>query len=154
MLNHVVGEALWLPVLLSGHTIAEVGDRFAGDLLGDDPVGSWRAADLAAREAATTVDESRPIALSYGTVPAEEYLRQVAADHLVHAWDLAQGIGAPSAASRRTSSSRCRAGSPTPRTPTVPRVPSARGSRWSDDADPQTRLLALFGRQAAADEHG
>ena len=146
VLNHVVGEALWLPVLLSGHTIAEVGDRFAGDLLGRDPVGSWRAADLAAREAATAVDEARPIALSYGTVPAEEYLRQVAADHLVHAWDLAQGIGAPSQLPERRRHRGVALVRPTPRTPTVPRVRSARGSAVERDADPQTLLLARFGR--------
>jgi uncharacterized protein (TIGR03086 family) len=93
VVNHVVAEALWVPQLLTGHTIDEVGDRFAGDLLGHDPAGSWRAADLAARAAARAVDESRPIGLSYGTVPAGEYLRQVAADHLVHAWDIASGIG-------------------------------------------------------------
>ena len=93
VVNHVVGEALWVPQLLTGHTIDEVGDRFAGDLLGHDPAGSWRAADLAVRAAATTADESRPIGLSYGTVPAGEYVRQVAVDHLVHAWDVAQGIG-------------------------------------------------------------
>ena len=148
VLNHVVGEALWLPVLLSGHTIAEVGDRFAGDLLGRDPVGSWRAADLAAREAATSVDESRPIALSYGTVPAEEYLRQVAADHLVHAWDLAQGIGAPSLLPEDVvvEVSRWFADAED-----AYRAAGAIGPRIavSDDADPQTRLLALFGRQAS-----
>jgi uncharacterized protein (TIGR03086 family) len=148
VLNHVVGEALWLPVLLSGHTIAEVGDRFAGDLLGRDPVGSWRAADLAAREAATSVDESRPIALSYGTVPAEEYLRQVAADHLVHAWDLAQGLGAPSLLPEDVvvEVSRWFADAED-----AYRAAGAIGPRIavSDDADPQTRLLALFGRQAS-----
>lgn len=154
VLNHVVGEALWLPVLLAGHTIAEVGDRFAGDVLGRDPVGSWRAADLAARAAATAVDEARPIALSYGTVPAAEYLRQVAADHLVHAWDLAQGIGTLAQLPddvvdevshwfADTEDGYRAAGVIGPRV------------QVEQDAEPQTRLLARFGRHrppASTDE--
>ena len=32
--------------------------------------------------------------LSFGATPAEEYLRQLLADHLVHGWDLAAAIGA------------------------------------------------------------
>ena len=154
VLNHVVGEALWLQVLLSGQTIAEVGDRFTGDVLGPDPVGSWRAADLAARAAAAAVDESRPIALSYGTVPAAEYLRQVAADHLIHAWDLAQGIGAPSRLPddvvEEVSSWFAGAEDAYRAAGAVgPRVPV------DDDADPQIVLLARFGRHhppASTDE--
>lgn len=92
VLNHVVAEALWLSQLLAGLTIADVGDVFDGDVLGEDPGRSWRAADAGARYAAGAVDQTRPITLSFGTVPAAEYLRQVAADHLIHAWDVARGI--------------------------------------------------------------
>jgi len=154
VVNHVVGEALWLPQLLSGHTIDEVGDRFAGDLLGHDPAGSWRAADLAARAAARAVDESRPIALSYGTVPAGEYLRQVAADHLVHAWDVAQGIGVTSDAPGEvvTAVSQWFDGAEG-----AYRAAGAIGPRVAVDpgADAQTQLLARFGRRpppASTDE--
>ena len=31
--------------------------------------------------------------LSFGDVPGAEYARQLAADHLVHAWDLARALG-------------------------------------------------------------
>ena len=37
LVNHVVGEDLWAPLLLAGSTIAEVGDRFDGDVLGAEP---------------------------------------------------------------------------------------------------------------------
>ena len=32
--------------------------------------------------------------VSFGDIPGSEYLSQVAVDHVIHAWDLAQGIGA------------------------------------------------------------
>ena len=38
LVNHVVYEDVWTVPLMEGATIAEVGDRFEGDLLGDDPV--------------------------------------------------------------------------------------------------------------------
>ncbi len=40
LVNHVVNELLWMPPLLEGKTIAEVGDRFDGDVLGSDPLAS------------------------------------------------------------------------------------------------------------------
>jgi uncharacterized protein (TIGR03086 family) len=90
LVNHVVGEQRWLPPLMAGSTIEEVGDRFDGDLLGDDPVA---AAEAAATEADAAVPdavaEQRIVHLSFGDLPAEEYTRQVAADQLIHAWDLA-----------------------------------------------------------------
>ena len=44
LVNHLVGEDLWAPPLLAGSTIAEVGDRFDGDVLGADPQAAWTAA--------------------------------------------------------------------------------------------------------------
>ena len=48
LVNHVVGEDRWTGPLLAGQTIAEVGDRFDGDLLGDDPVATVHDATGAA----------------------------------------------------------------------------------------------------------
>ncbi len=90
LVNHVVGEDLWAVPLMQGQTIAEVGDRLNGDLLGDDPVAS---ALEAAKEAVSVVAERLPrgekVHLSYGDEESGEYIQQLAADHLVHAWDLA-----------------------------------------------------------------
>lgn len=94
LVNHVVGEALWAPPLLEGRTIADVGDTLDGDLLGDDPLAVWMAAHPAADKAADVEDiETRVVQLSFGATPAAEYLRQLTADYLVHAWDLGTAIG-------------------------------------------------------------
>ncbi len=73
-------------------TIADVGDRFAGDQLGDDPLAAFERAHAAAL---TAVDEApdRDVHLSFGDTPRAEYTLQLAADHLVHAWDLARAVG-------------------------------------------------------------
>jgi uncharacterized protein (TIGR03086 family) len=93
LLNHLVGENRWAPPLLAGRTIEEVGDQFDGDLLGADPIGAWDDSITPARAAVAAVDFARPVHLSFGTVPAEEYVGQLAADLVVHGWDLAVAIG-------------------------------------------------------------
>jgi uncharacterized protein (TIGR03086 family) len=94
LVNHVVGEDRWTAPLVQGSTVAEVGDRLDGDLLGDEPV---RSALDAAMEASTAVAERLPgggtVQLSYGEEQLGEYVHQLAADHLVHAWDLAVATG-------------------------------------------------------------
>ena len=95
LVNHLVGEMWWVPPLLEGKTVADVGDRLDGDLVGDDPKSAW---DKASREAEAAVGSlpslDQIVHLSFGDFPAQEYLSQVFADLLIHGWDLARGIGA------------------------------------------------------------
>jgi uncharacterized protein (TIGR03086 family) len=98
LVNHVVSEQLWSVPLFAGATLAEVGDKYDGDVLGDDPVLS---STEAAEDATAAISESgamdRTVHLSFGDTPAEEYVHQLLADHLVHGWDLAAAIGADTA---------------------------------------------------------
>lgn len=95
LVNHIVNENLWMPPLLEGKTIEEVGDRFDGDVLGDDPHKAWTKASTEAVAAASKSGVlERTTHLSFGDVPGREYISQVLTDHVIHAWDLARGIGA------------------------------------------------------------
>jgi len=96
----------------------------------------------------SSVPENHLVALSAGPTPLPEYLWQLAADHLVHAWDLATAIGTDlvfedglAAAVEQWFVARedgyRQAGAIGPRA-AVP-----------DGADRQQRLLAAFGRRAA-----
>src|SRR3954467_2690219 len=44
LVHHLVYENVWTPPLLEGKAIAEIGDRFEGDLLGDDAKQAWQRA--------------------------------------------------------------------------------------------------------------
>ncbi len=95
LVNHVLGENLWAPPLLAGSTIAEVGDRFDGDQLGDDPVAAWAAATAAS--VAAVAEEgalARTVHVSFGDIPGQEYVSQLVCDHAIHGWDLARALGA------------------------------------------------------------
>lgn len=148
LVNHVVAEDRWTPPLLAGSTIEDVGDRFDGDVLGARPAAASRAASDEAVEAVRrggTLDHT--VHLSFADAPASEYVWQLFTDHLLHAWDLRRATGQDDrlppdlveacagwfAEREDLYRSAELIGPPLP-------VP--------DFADPQTRLLAAFGRPA------
>lgn len=95
LVNHLVYEAKWAPDLFHGKTVEEVGDRYEGDLLGDNPVAAWKGGNAEARAAISEAGAlDRIVHLSFGDVPGSEYLSQMVTDLAVHGWDLARAIGA------------------------------------------------------------
>src|SRR6266581_5939209 len=94
LLNHIVAGNLWAAELGAGRTIAEVGARLDGDVLGADPVGSY---DASASVAAATFEApgalEAPCAVSYGPVPGSVYAGHRFIDVLIHGWDLAVATG-------------------------------------------------------------
>jgi uncharacterized protein (TIGR03086 family) len=93
LVHHLVSGTSWVAPLVEGCTIAEVGDRFDGDILGDDPLDVWASAAAEARSVASQPGaQERTVHLSFGDVPASEYLCQVTSDLVIHSWDLAQAV--------------------------------------------------------------
>ncbi len=94
LLAHNVRENLWVPPLMAGETVASVGDRFDGDVLGPRPARAWAAT---VDPAATAMEDEgameRIVHLSFGDLPGAEYAKQRIVDLVVHAWDLARGTG-------------------------------------------------------------
>lgn len=148
LVNHVTVEDLWVPPLFAGSTIEQVGERFDGDQLGDDPQPTWARAVAGAREAVSERGAmERTVHLSFGDLPGSEYALQLFADHLVHYWDLAYATG---------------------QTTTLPRDLVVAAVEWfspfEDDyrragvigprpgvapgAEDQSTLLAMFGRRS------
>lgn len=91
LVNHVTSEHLWAPYLLRGATLPEVGDRFTGDVLGDDPIATWTTASTTSREA---FHEHRALPghvhTTGGPITATEYAWQMIFDLTIHSWDLAK----------------------------------------------------------------
>jgi uncharacterized protein (TIGR03086 family) len=148
LVNHLVGEDLWAPPLRAGSTIAEVCDRFDGDVLGAEPRAAWTAASAAAAEAVDADGAmDRIVHLSFGDFPGSEYALQLFADHLIRAWDLARAIGADESLDPGLVASCAswfdsvedayRSAGAIAARPTTP-----------GGADPQAVLLARFGRRA------
>jgi uncharacterized protein (TIGR03086 family) len=147
LVNHIVGEQLWVPDMLSGRTVAEVGDKFDGDQLGDDPLRAWSESSQVARAAwlqPGAVEQT--VHLSFGDASAEEYGWQMTTDLAVHGWDLATALGAD-------------AGIPDDLASRLLTYVEPQVSMWSatsmfaepvavpDAAAPSTRLVAVLGRQ-------
>jgi uncharacterized protein (TIGR03086 family) len=95
LVAHIVEGVLWVPDLLAGKTIAEVGNKYSGNVLGDDPKTVWHEAARSAEAAVRKFEEpDQPVHLSYGDYPARTYLQHQTIDLTIHAWDLARSIGA------------------------------------------------------------
>ncbi|MGW0571093.1 TIGR03086 family metal-binding protein [Streptomyces tauricus] len=95
LVNHLVGEHLWVPHLLAGESLEEVGDRYDGDMVGTDPVRAWDDAAKRSLAAWEGADLSGTARFSFGVAPLAVYADQILVDLTVHEWDLARGCGQP-----------------------------------------------------------
>ncbi|RBY89772.1 TIGR03086 family metal-binding protein [Blastococcus sp. TF02A-26] len=96
LVAHLVGEAHWVPGLLVGEPLDDVAARVPSGtaaLLGSDPLGAWEAVADEALAAVATADLAGTVHLSRGPTPVREYVEELTADLVVHAWDLARATG-------------------------------------------------------------
>lgn len=96
VINYHAYDDAWVPDMLAGRTMDEVGqEAFKGDLLGDDPKGNFAAiVDTACAAAQDFTDLERTVHCSFGDFPAREYLWQINMFRGLRARDIAKVIGA------------------------------------------------------------
>ena len=95
LINYHAYDDAWVPDVLAGRTIEEVGDKYAGDLLGDHPKLNFASIVETAVLAVRAFDDpDRTVHLSYGDWPAREYLKHITSFRGLRTYDIAKLIGA------------------------------------------------------------
>jgi uncharacterized protein (TIGR03086 family) len=148
LVNHVVNENRWIPPLVQGRTIEDVGDSLSGDLLGDDALAAWeRATSDVIGVIGRPECLEREVRLSSGPATGAHYMAEVLSDQIVHTWDLAASIGAETKLPDALVEFAASTLEPLAE---IWRAAGVLGDpvAVADDADEQTRLLALLGRRS------
>ena len=91
--GHARDEA-WVPDVLAGRTIEEVGTAYDGDLLGDDPIASYDRLNDAATSAVNAQTDLDAVAhLSYGDYPVRTFFEHTSYYRAFQAPAIAKFIG-------------------------------------------------------------
>ena len=94
VINYHAYDDAWVPSVLAGKTIEEVGPQWDGDLLGDHPKLNFASIVETAVLAVRAFDDlDRIVHLSYGDYPAREYLKHVTSFRGLRIYDIASFIG-------------------------------------------------------------
>ena len=144
LLQHLIGGNFWVAPLVEGKTIAQVGDTLDREFDTDHYNVSAQEADVAFSEPGAM---QKPVAVSYGPVPAEVYAGHRFLDVLIHGWDLAKATGQDTTLDPELVDACFEV--------IAPQMDMLKASgmfgtevKVAADADNQTKLLALLGRQA------
>ena len=94
LVNHMVGSAHMVAHSLTGR---EIGPEFYGSHLGPDPVVSYRESidEVLGLYRAKPTLLAQTLTVAWGQITGADLAIMFAADHLVHAWDVARSIGEP-----------------------------------------------------------
>lgn len=151
LLDHMLEELHTVPKLLAGETVMpkdDDEDGVAENVMSAADIelsNIWQAAADISEAASNEADPDELAHPAYGAVTNETYLYQIATDLLVHAWDLAVAIGMPivfapdsavAAYDHAFSADRAM----------QPDDPDAVPINIDENAPPQIKLLALYGR--------
>ena len=91
LINYHAYDDAWVPDTLTGKTIAEVGTKYDGDLLGENPKENWHAiVDKAVSAAQSVTDFDKITHLSYGDFPVKDYLLHITMFRAFRTVDLAR----------------------------------------------------------------
>lgn len=146
LVEHMAYELAWVPDLVQGKTIAEIGDIYETNLLDSRPIENYLEIVQKSINAVKQSDPTQIVHLSYGDVGIDHYVQELTTDILVHTWDVARSISKdynPDIAITK----RCYEFS-------QPREKELRSTglfgkviQVSDECDVFVQLLALYGRK-------
>lgn len=148
LLNHIVYELLWVPDLLAGKTIAEVGGKYEGDVLKDDYHAAWQKVLSNAKKAIERADLKALVHLSYGDKLAEHYIKEMSAEMLIHGWDVAQAIKCNMIFDEEVTKETYEFAEPQHQSMIDSGIVGMPIAYTTPNPDGQTRLLSLYGRRA------
>jgi hypothetical protein len=151
VLAHAAYDEAWIPDMLAGATMDEVGrERYNRDLLGPDPHAALARFSALARAAARQVtDRDATVHCAFGDVPVWDYFWQLNIARSLTAHDVAVHLGMASPLSEELSRAMWEGTAPVAdmwRSIGIYRAPVP----VPDDAPWSTRFLALTGRKAVA----
>src|SRR5690606_5917293 len=102
IINYHAYDEAWVPAMLSGKTMEEVGkdafgEPFGNDLLSDNPKKNYSSLSEKAIAAVLKLNEneldSRMVHFSYGDFPAREALRHITSFRGLRVYDLSKALG-------------------------------------------------------------
>jgi len=95
IVNYHAYDDSWVPDMLAGRTMQEAGtEKFDGDLLGGDPVGSFsRIVDAACAAAGRVTNLDATVHCSFGDYPVRAYFWQISSFRALRAYDIARVVG-------------------------------------------------------------
>ena len=145
LMNHVIYGTIFIEDMFEGKTVAEVGDKYDGDLVGSDPSGAYNAAVESAKAAiAKPGAMEQTVHLSRGDMTGAAYVTSMFTDVLVHAWDVAKATGQDTVLDPELVSASYAI--MLPRQGSLPVEAFGTDQEITDSADLQTKLLGLLGR--------
>ncbi len=146
ILNYHAYDTAWIPDSFAGKTIAEIGGKYDGDLLGNDPLAAYqRYSDSAISAIRNNYDPERTVHFTYGDFPSHEAITHPTSFRVFRAYDFAKLIGVSRALPVELAE-----GTYTmiaPHAEEWRQMGLYKSSRpVADDADAQAKLFALVGR--------
>ena len=147
VVNHVVGGTSMLAALFAGKTWEEASGSSASIPEGGDPLAALEAAGEAAQEAVAKPGAmEREIQFARGPMPGAGFATLMFTDVLIHTWDLAKATGQD--ATLPSDLVEASYAIVLPRKGQMPQPAFAPEVEAAEDADTQTKLLAMLGRDA------
>ena len=145
LMQHVISGTIFIEDMFDGKTVADVGDKYAGDLVGTDPSAAYNAAAESAKAAlARPGAMEQTVHLSRGDMTGAAYATSMFTDVLIHAWDVAKATGQDTKLDPELVAASYAI--MLPRQGQLPEVAFGTDQGIADSADLQTKLLGMLGR--------